>query len=272
MRGQLPGSARPESDGNKETAKSLDDFDEVVFLADRDHTCPVCRTRFTSKAVMSGKAKADGMDLDTRPRFKNVDIIKYRIIECPVCGYAEMDRYFNDIREKEIELIKEKNLRPNHPGEFNEISRDYPDAYKYYKSALRCALVRGLKNGRRGYIALNTAWLLRGWRENLLKDGYVIKFTDPMSVIEKNKLMKYALRNLQEAEIKESFPICGIDDATFDYLLAALCYAQDQILDSQRYLLRGLQNRSLKPVLRAKAEDLREMIREKKKNSPARIE
>ncbi len=273
MRGQLPGSPKPTEGEKKEKryTRSLDAFDEMDVLIDREHTCMVCRTSFTTKSVCIEKAQSDGMDLDTRPRFKNIDPIKYRIVECPVCGFADFERYFKDVSQKEIAVLKEKRLKNDKYADLEEISRDYPDAYRYYKSVMRCGLIRGSKSSKRGYTALNTAWLLRGWRENLKRDDYIIQDTDPMCEEEERKVLKYALRNFMEAETKESFPICGMDESTFDYLMAALCYEQGQIMDSQRYLLRCLQNRTLKPVLRVKAEDLREMIRERKRNSPVRI-
>ena len=264
MRGQLPGSARPESDGNKETAKSLDDFDEVVFLADRDHTCPVCRTRFTSKVIKPGEIKTEGMDIDMRPRSVNADIIKYRVVECPGCGFADMEKYFNEVGTNEAALIKEKLIRKADADDINEISREYAEAYRYYRSALRCALIRSLKSSRRGYIALNTAWLLRGWREKLMNEGYMVMDTDPMSAEEEKKILSYTLRTFMDAWANEDFPVCGMDGPTFDYLIAALCYEQGHIADSQKYLLRCLQEQDLKPVLRTMAEELREMIRAKK--------
>jgi uncharacterized protein (DUF2225 family) len=263
MRGELPGSPKPIPGAGKKNSVG-DDASELLLLLDKEHKCPVCNYKFKSKVMRSGKAQSDGMDLDLRPRFKNVDPIKYRVTECPVCGYADMESSFGKLRPKEVAALKDKSTKwePDAPKE--EVMRDYPDAYRCYKSALRCCLIRSSKSSIRGYTALNAAWLLRGWRERLEDDGRVVTDADEMSENEERKLIKYALRNLQEAELGEDFPICGMEETVFDYLMAALCYDQDRIDDAGRYVLRALQSRTISAVLRPKAEDLRDLIKEKR--------
>ena len=98
----------------------------------------------------------------------------------------------------------------------------------------------------------------------MLSEGKIVLENDPMSEEEERKLIKYTLRNLKEAEMKEDFPINGMSEGTFDYLMAVLCFRQDEINDAGRYILRSLQDRSLKPGIRPMAEDLRDMIKEKR--------
>ena len=273
MRGELPGSPKPlpgsgsGSGAGAHAAKktvTVDTAGELQLLRDKEHTCPVCGYEFTTKIVRAGKAQSDGMDMDLRPRFKNIDVAKYRVTECPVCGYADMDSYFGKIRPKEAALLKEKATRWDKNASKEEKSRRYEDAYTYYKSAMRCCLIRGAKSGLRGYTALNTAWLLRGWRESLIAAGAEVADDDEMSEAAEHKLIKYAMRNLEAAAMGESFPICGIDETAFDYLMAALCYDQGILDDAGKYVLRALQNRSISSVLRPKAEDLRDLIKEKR--------
>ncbi|MBQ9607672.1 MAG: DUF2225 domain-containing protein, partial [Lachnospiraceae bacterium] len=95
MRGELPGQTI--STGGK-----LDlGFDDEALLFDKEYRCPVCKKPFTMKRVRSDEAVSDGRDIDLRPRYKNIDVLKYRVIECPACGYAELDKFFSNINSNE---------------------------------------------------------------------------------------------------------------------------------------------------------------------------
>ena len=254
MRGNLPGT--PDKDG---FADAL--FEEDKLLLDREHVCPVCERTFTTKTVRAGVAASDGVDMDLRPRFKNIDVLKYRVLECPVCGYADMEKTFTQVGKRELPALRAGSADWKKDAELEEGVLDYAAAYNHYKAALRNNLVRGLKNGRRGHTALCTAWLLRGWRESMKKNGTVVLDTDPMSKKEEMKLIKYAARCFTEAEAKEDFPINGMAEATFDYLMAVLSYWLENRRDAERYALRALQNRTLNKTLRPMAEDLRDEIK-----------
>lgn len=236
-------------------------YDEEVCLFDREHICPVCGRGFTAKSVRAGKVISDGMDIDMRPRSKNLDMMKYRVLECPICGYANLERYFRDIRKKEVEALREKCLRWDTQAEAEEGARSYEEAHHYYKAAIRCNLVRGAKNSIRAYTALCASWLLRGWREELETKGKKVEDNATMGKDEERKLVKYAANNFKEALANEDFPICGMEEPTFDYLMAVLTYKQGNCSDAQRYVIRALQSRLLKPAIRPMAEDLRDMIK-----------
>ena len=66
---------------------------EADLLLDRTYKCPVCDSSFKSKAVKSGKAKLIETEMDLRPRFQNVDSLKYDAIVCPNCGYSALSRF-----------------------------------------------------------------------------------------------------------------------------------------------------------------------------------
>ena len=263
MRGQLPGSPKP-SPKKTEKSEPKEEFDELELLFDKEHTCPVCESVFTAKEVRAGKAQSDEMDLDLRPRFKNIDPIKYRVIECPCCGYADFSKTFSSVRDRERLMLREKRLKYETDAPSEGFVREYSDAHRYYKSAMRCCLIRGAKSSKRAYTALNAAWLLRGWREHIRSRGYSVSDESVMSMDEERKLLKYAWKNFRDAETKEDFPISGMGESTYDYFMAVLSYNLDQINDAGKYILRALQSRDLKPILRTKAEDVRDMIREKR--------
>ena len=53
---------------------------EQDFLFDKTQNCPICDCEFKSKTVKIGKAKLIGTDLDLRPKYENIDMLKYRKI------------------------------------------------------------------------------------------------------------------------------------------------------------------------------------------------
>ncbi len=264
MRGKLPGS--PITDNMLEARNVvLDDplkmYNEAGLLYDKKYTCPVCGKEFTSKVVRTGKAFLEGMDLDLRQRFVNLDPIKYYVLECPKCGYADMESTFEKVNRFELEELKKNKTIKSLAAKLPYDIRDHAEALMHYKSAMRCDLIRKAKYGKRGYTALYTAWLLRGWREAMNIAGETVTDTDPMSEKEEYKLLKYAYTNFREAELKESFPINGIKENTFDYIMAALSYMLDNKAESYKYVTRVLHGENLTPTLRIKAEDLQNTLR-----------
>ena len=63
---------------------------EQDFLFEKTFTCPICEKDFKAKTVKIGKAKLVGTDLDLRPKYENIDMLKYDVILCPHCGYAAL--------------------------------------------------------------------------------------------------------------------------------------------------------------------------------------
>lgn len=253
MRGSLPGKTVDNFGGNGNLSDSS-------FLYDRVRLCPVCRREFKAKTVRHGKAINKGTDLDLRPRPGNIDALKYIVLECPVCGYADLAKFFSNVTAKELEILKNNSLKWDTNAFLREGERDYQTAYTYFKSAIRSNLVRGSKNGKRALTALYTSWILRGWRESMISAGKEIRDEDQMSLTEERKLIKYAFNNFRIAETTEEFPICGIDEPTFDYLMAAIAYELGSRNEAGKYIIKVLHNKHIKSTMRVKAEDLRDLI------------
>ncbi len=265
MRGQLPGSPKTAHKSFEDAAKNIE-VDELELLYDKERTCPVCGKVFTSKEIMTGKAMSEDYDMDLRPKFKNIDPIKYRVIECPACGYADISRTFSNIMKSERAILIEKRLKyePDAPSEV--FAREYTDSYKFYKSAMRCCMIRSVKNSKRAYTALYTAWLLRGWRESIRSRGYSVSDQSAMSMDEERKLLRYSWKHFREAVGTEGFPMAGMDEPTYNYLMASLAYQLDELEDAGMFVLRALQSKELMAFIQPKAEALRDEIRAKRRS------
>ena len=60
--------------GGKAAAPTVQEQD---FLFDKSYTCPICSREFKARTVKIGKAKLSGSDLDLRPRYEQIDLLKY---------------------------------------------------------------------------------------------------------------------------------------------------------------------------------------------------
>ena len=77
---------KPKKVEKDEQGKPVPVMQEQDFLFDKSFTCPICDREFKSRTVKIGKAKLAGSDLDLRPRYEQIDLLKYDIIMCPYCG------------------------------------------------------------------------------------------------------------------------------------------------------------------------------------------
>jgi len=203
-----------------ETA-SAPKIQEKDFILDKTFKCPVCDSSFSSKVMKTGKAKLLGTDADLRPKYEGIDAAKYDVELCPGCGYTALSRFFPNITAGQAKLIKEKisvNVKaPQHNGEVYS----YEEAMERYKLALVCAVVKRGKTSEKAFICLKNAWLLRGYKEYLQENH---KNLELLPELEKQELeyLENAFKGFLEARQAESFPICGMDETTVDYLLAVL--------------------------------------------------
>lgn len=245
---------------NKEVA-------EEDLLFDKTYKCPVCDNEFKSKTVRTGKAKLLGTDYDLRAKYQGIDPLKYDIVSCPKCGYTTVTRYFNTITSPQASLIKEKISANFKPTIHNEPVISYEVALESHKLALVNAIVKKCRNSEKAYICLKIAWLLRGQSEEL--DSSISNYKEVIAQLEAEELefVKNAYEGFTAAVSKEEFPMCGMDESTMDYLLAALACKCKQYDMASRLVSNVITSRVAKNNLKDKARELKEVIlKERKEN------
>lgn len=234
---------------------------EKDFLLDKAMTCPVCDSQFKAKMVKTGKARLIGQDMDLRPKYQEFDVTKYDVIGCPICGYTALMRYFPTILDVQKKRVREKicmNFRGNN---------EYPETYSYeqaamrYKLALVNAAVKGAKASEIGYICLKAAWIMRGWAEEAGEGTPVYNQAKTME----SDYLKNAYEGFTKAVSQESFPMCGMDESTIDYLLAALSYETNHIDVAQKMIAKILTSSSANSRMKDKARDIKDEIIKKLK-------
>lgn len=212
-----------EEQGTNKHVVDMPEIQEKDLIFDRSFECPVCDKKITSKIMKTGKAKLLRTDKDLRAVYEGLDVQKYDVVTCPACGFSALTRYFKPMSPTQTKLIKEnicKNvkIKPN-TGEIYT----YEEAVERYKLALACAIVKQAKASEKAYICLKSAWLLRGWREELEKEqGNQAKCAEMQA--EEKEYLKNALEGFISAKSSESFPMCGMDENTVDYLIAVLAF------------------------------------------------
>lgn len=236
---------------------------EKDLIFDKTYRCPVCNKEFKAKTVKVGKARQNGSDIDLRPRYVNIDSLKYDAILCPHCGYTAFVKNFSHLIPREIKIIQEKISKNFNRKEKVVEVISYDLALEYYKLALLTAMVKESKESEKAYICLKTAWIIRGKREELEK----IENSNPEQIKEledkENDFLRSAMNGFLVAREKESPPFFGMDEYTVDYLLAYLCIKFENY-DYAKKLISGIISSSnVNRRIKDKTADLKEMLKDK---------
>lgn len=255
--------AKAEAEKKKaEKAAEVKELEEKDLIFIKNVECACCGQPFKERVVRPGKVRMISQDMDLRPRYKELDTMKYNITACPICGYAALSRDFTHLSSGQAKLVKEK-ISMNFTGlKYEGDTYSYDEAISRCKLALVNTVVKRGKISERAYICLTLGWLTRGKAESIAdnvpgREEMVKKFAD-----EENDYLLKAAEGFTEALLKESFPICGLDEYTFFYLLSALDYETGRYNDSLKFIEKILINRAVSERIKDKARRIKEAIGE----------
>ena len=241
---------------------------EEDFIFDKTFECPVCYKEFREHILRTGKARLLKTDMDLRPTFEGIEPLKYDVVQCTECGFTALTRYFVPMTVPQRKAILEKiTSRYRKPAE-HKILYSYEDAVGRYKLALVNAIVKNAKASEKAYICLKTAWLVRGWKESLAEEADKQAQIDELTQAEENYLLN-AYNGFLEAVQSESFPMCGMDEMTLNYLLAILASHFKKYDVASKLVASILTSTSANARMKDKARDLKEQILEDIKKTKA---
>ena len=232
-------------------------IEEKDFIYDKTMECPVCGQHFSTKIMKTGKNKLIGTDQDLRPRYEGIDAVKYDVILCNKCGYAALSRFFMSITSGQGKLVRENISKNVHLGAYDGEVYSYDEAVERYKLALANAVVKRGKASEKAYICLKSAWLMRGYAEYQEEMGQTDKLKE-LRAAEEEYLLN-AFNGFVEARKSESYPMCGMDESTIDYLLAVLAFSLKKY-DIAGKLITGILSSSANSRTKDKARDLKEQL------------
>ena len=244
---------------NGKQEKEVHKVEEKDLIFDRTFECPLCDTKVISKVMKSGKAKLLRTDKDLRPVYEGIDAQKYDVVVCPKCGFSAITRYFTPMPAGQAKLIRENisskvHLTP-HTGEIYT----YEQALERYQLALANAVVKQGKASEKAYCCLKSAWLLRGWQEELAADEKNKEKIAELKEAEKEYLQN-AMDGFSTAKASENFPVCGMDENTVDYLLAVLSFWAGKYDVASRLIAALLTSPTANARVKDKARDLKDEI------------
>lgn len=257
------------AEGDDKAPAAAPVMQEQDYLFDKATTCPICDKEFKTKTVKVGKVKLVGTDMDLRPKYDQVDLLKYDIVMCPHCGYAALSRFFKFVTSPQAKHIKETISASFKPQtEVKEIF-SYDEALERYQLTLANAIVKQAKPSEKAYICLKTAWLLRGKGEHM--DTSAPDYAEQKKKLddEENEYLHNALEGFLSARQTESFPMCGMDEPTVDYLIAVLSLRFEQYDVTSRLVAGILTNPSANPRMKDKARTIKDMVVKKIKEKNA---
>lgn len=252
-----------EQPGDKEAEKQAEEKPEVkeeTFLFDKSYECPVCYQGFKAKTVRSGKLRSLGTDKDLRPLYDQMEPLKYDVVICPHCGYAALTRFFGGLTAGQIKAIKESISANFHPVKEEKEIYTYEEALYRYKLCLANTIVKHGKVSEKAYICLKAGWLLRSMGENL--DPAVEDYNKKMQEIKEQEkdFLKNALDGLITARQTESYPICGMDEVTLEYLIAVLAMEFEKYDISSRLIYNILNTPTVNNRIKDKAREVKDEL------------
>lgn len=237
---------------------------EEDFLYDKSWTCPICGKGFKDRAVRSSKVRLVGSDQDLRPRYEQLELLKYDIVLCPACGYTALGRFFDTVTQVQAKHIREK-ICANFTAQIEAKSvYTYEEARWRYRMALANAIVKGTRASEKAYICLKTAWLMRSKAEHLEESLPDYEAQRKQCEEEERGLLRNALDGFIEARATEDFPMCGMDESTVDYLIAVLSVRFEQYDVASRLVVEVLHSTD-NPRMKDRARDLKDIIAAKMK-------
>lgn len=229
---------------------------ELVFK--KTFKCPVCDKEFKNLTVKQGKARPEGTDLDLKPRYKNIETLKYDILLCPNCGYAALEKYFNRVSMRQIKELSVK-IKDSFAVKIEDKDElTFEDAALRYRLALLSCQVKGVKESETGYVCLKFGWLYRSYLMTLDEND-----THRAEAEEK---MDYFLNKAYDlllfARQNEHGNIAGMDETTLDCLLAGLSLYVKRYDETKRLVGGVLTSRIATKRAKDHAREIKEALEE----------
>lgn len=263
---------KPKTAARTAEEKTVEAPKEEDFLLDKGVRCPICDTVFKSRMVKSGRARRLESDRDLRPRFEYIDTIKYDVSSCPKCGYTAINRYFPHLSSAQMKLIREEVCTKFKPekGMADKLSYTYDEAIERYKLALINTIAKKGKASEKAYECLKIAWLYRGKKEEIQAAN-----SNPSEEV-KAEILKceqtetafytQALDGFLKAMTSESYPMCGMEQNTVDFLIANMAFNLKRYDLASKFVSALLVSKTTSKTIKDKALTLKEEIISEIKN------
>ena len=246
-----------------------DEEEEKKYTYTKKIKCTNCGTKFDDVRVMNSKLRRKEPDMDLRPRFQFIDTLKYGVTSCPYCGFSASVKNFENLNAIQQKKIREKvtsQFMQRQPLQGETI--DYATAMGQYELALVCAMIMEIPLSEQAYLCLQLSWLIRGRLEEADAEPGILEEEGYKQLKGKEeRYYRQAYDSLSKAFSQEDFPICGMDQATFCYLLAVMSFHFKEYDLATRYCGNVVQEKGVSAKLKDKALMLKDEILAAKKEA-----
>ncbi len=232
---------------------------EEDFLIDRTYSCPVCDNEFKSRTVKSRSIKLVGTDEDLRPKYQQLDPLKYDVVVCPHCGYAALARTFKNIYDSQKKLVRETISQGFHYSE-PAGAYTYDDAIERYQIAFANAMAFKQIDSEKAYLCLRMGWTIRGKMESLKQDSPGYQDEVKKCKEDEDEALKLAMDGFVAARTKEKPPFAGMDESTLDYLIAVLSVRFGRNDVASKLISNLIASMTVNPRIKDRARDLKDRI------------
>lgn len=234
------------------------EHEDIKYLFLKTYKCPVCDHVFKVPTVKTGRVKLDHHDIDLRPRYLHFDVLKYDAVVCPRCGFADLSRFWHPTSSSQNKWILSQ-ITPAFGGiDESAVYYSYDESIKRHKMALMCNIVKHGRESERAYIELMIAWLYRGRGEET-KEPEVRE----ESIQAEQEHLSKAFEGFKKAYSSESFPMCGMDEMTVVFLVAAIAAKLGNYQESKIWISRVITSRTASEHMKDRGRDLRDWVKER---------
>ncbi|MBQ2935266.1 MAG: DUF2225 domain-containing protein [Lachnospiraceae bacterium] len=238
-------------------------FNEEEVLFDKTYECPVCYGTIKERTLRTGKVKLLHTDMDLRPVYENMEPLKYDVITCPHCGYAVLSRYFQGLTSGQIKEVKEKISKSFKSSDEKKSTYTYEEAIERYKLCLVNTIVKHGKASEKAYICLKAGWLVRSMMENMDPDDADYDKKRQSAREQEKEFLRNALEGFIAARQSESYPMCGMDEITVEYLIAVLAMEFEKYDVAAKLITQIIVSPSANSRVKDKAREVKEILRVK---------
>ena len=136
---------------------SLDD--PAPYLYAKEIPCPVCEQKFSSTQIRRSKLKTLRIEEDSRIRYREFEPMRYSVVVCPHCAYANSATDFDRLSEAAL-----SRLRPFLKSYAAQRLYFYPfvedrEIFAAYYQAINCLEHIGGQEAKVARLWLNLSWL-----------------------------------------------------------------------------------------------------------------
>lgn len=171
----------------------------------KEITCPVCDNIFMTLAVKVNAPRVISRDSDFFIRYSIENPYIYEVWICPHCGYSALKVDFENIREYQIKLVKDK-ITPKWVDREYQIPFNEKVAIERYKLALLNSLVIESKPSTKAMLCLKIAWMYRLLLDETNEKSY----------------LSQALVAFNDTYINEKLPVYGLDRFSIMFLIGEI--------------------------------------------------